>query len=67
MHVLRIIKVRSRNQKAINITYSECVFVALGIQHAMRMHHTVICGVPVCAVFLNIISQAARLFKKKCY
>ena len=24
--------------------YSECVFVALGIQHAMCMHHTIICG-----------------------
>jgi hypothetical protein len=30
-------------KKVLNI-YSECVFVALGIHHAMSMHHTVICG-----------------------
>jgi len=30
--------------KAVNITYSESVFVALAIQHALRMRHTVICG-----------------------
>jgi hypothetical protein len=28
------------------ITYSESVFAALGIQHAMRSRHTVICGLP---------------------
>jgi hypothetical protein len=30
--------------KATIITYSECVFLTLGIQHAMRIRHTVIGG-----------------------
>ena len=32
------------SRKAIRITYSECVFVELGIQHAMCMRRIVTCG-----------------------
>jgi len=42
--------------KTVSITYSECVFVALGIEHAMRMHHNVICGLPGSTVCFHIIS-----------
>jgi hypothetical protein len=41
MHVWRNIKAHSRNHccptKAVSITYSKCVCIAVGIQHAMRM------------------------------
>ena len=45
---------RFRAVKRISITYSEYVFVALGIQHAMLMHHMVICGYPAVQYFSTL-------------
>jgi len=47
------------------ITQPVCVFVALGIEHAMRMRHIVIGGLPVSTKFFHIISQKARFSKRK--
>jgi hypothetical protein len=40
-------------EKAISITYCLCVFVALGIQQEMRMHHIVFCGLYSFTTFLH--------------
>jgi hypothetical protein len=50
--------------QTINITYTECVFVPLSIQCAMRMRHIVVCGLFRSTVSFHIISKKAR-FKKK--
>ena len=50
--------------KLISITYSELVFVNLGIQRAMCMSHIIICGLPSCTVFFHIISWKVRFLKK---
>jgi hypothetical protein len=41
------------------------VFVALVIQHAMRIRHIAICGPTTSYVFFIIISQMARFSKRK--
>ena len=41
-------------EKQVSITYSGCVYVALGIQHAVRMCHIVICTVPGSTIFFHL-------------
>jgi hypothetical protein len=41
------------------------VFVALGVQHAMRMRHIVICGLPHSTVFFHISHEQRDLLKEK--
>jgi hypothetical protein len=43
-------------EKAVSITYSEYVFVVLGIQHAMHMCHFVIRALSGSTIILHIIS-----------
>jgi len=49
-----------------NITYSECVFVALVIQHAMRMRHVVyLWPAPLHNIFAHYLINRRNLEKKK--
>ena len=43
-------------REQISITYSVFAFVALGIEHLMRMRHIVICTLPCSTIFFHIIS-----------
>ena len=42
--------------KALSVSYSETLFVALGIRHATRVRHIVRCGLPHSTRFFHIIS-----------
>ena len=46
--------------KAISITDSECVFVDLGIQHALSMTIMVTSGLQGLTILFHIISQTAQ-------
>jgi hypothetical protein len=51
-------------EKQLRITYSECLFVALGLQHAMHMCHIVICGLSGSTIFFQIISYNSTIFER---
>jgi hypothetical protein len=48
-----------------SITYSECVSVAFGILHAMRMRHIVICGLSGYEMFFHISSLQALISENR--
>jgi hypothetical protein len=48
-----------------NVTYFECVFAALAIQHAMRMLHLVICGLIRFYILFPPCSLNGTIFEKK--
>ena len=48
-----------------SIVFSVCAFVALGIQHAMRMRRIVIRGLPGSTILFYITSKMAKFVKKQ--
>ena len=70
MYVQRNIEARSCDQhysgKATRFTYSECLFLALVIQHAMNMRHIFNCGLSVCTVFFYYLINGT-IFGKNGY
>jgi len=48
-----------------NFTYSECMFLALGIQHAIRMRRSVKFGMSSFTIFFHIVLLRARFSRKK--
>ena len=70
MHVQCNIEARSCNHccrgQAIRITYAECVVVALGIQHAMRMRLIILSFVACAALgHFSTLSHTDMIFERK--
>ena len=51
--------------KAIYATYSEGLFIDLGIKHAMHMSHIVICGLSGSAIFFQLYPVNSTILGKK--
>jgi hypothetical protein len=52
-------------EKAVSITYSECAFAALVIQHAKRMYHaTLLTAACLGLPYFHIITSTAQFPKK---
>ena len=52
-------------EKQLSITYSEYVFLALAIQHAIYMCHIAICGLPRSIGFFPLYLINGMIFEKK--
>ena len=51
---------------AVRITYSECMFVALGIQHTMHMRHVLLTSVACPTLpYFSTLSHKRQDFQKK--
>ena len=52
-------------EKAIRMTYSECVFMALGYQHAMGMRRIITCGLSGSTIFFSYYLIKDTILKTK--